>query len=136
MAFFTNTNISADLVAGIDKTYADVVLRKHILLGLCEHIKGGGASISVPVRTGYTVGEATSMSNAVTAASSTARSAFSVIPYKLYKSSDVDIAQAMWSDDPNLAAVDILLDEAKATMQGIGDSVERALMGSGYGALG
>ncbi len=136
MAFFTNANISADLVSGIDKSYADVVLRKHAILGLSEHIKGGGASVTVPVRTGYTVSEGTAMSSTTSSSGSTARSAFIVTPSVLYRTAQVNIAQAMWSEDPNLAAVDILMDEAKATMQGIGDSVERALFGTGYGNIG
>jgi hypothetical protein len=132
---FSNANISADLVTAIDKSYPDLVLRKHFLLGISEHVKGGGASVTLPVSTAYTTSEGTGMASTVTTSSSTARKAFVITPYTLYRTSQVNIADAMWSADPDHAAVDIMLDEAKKTMQGIGDSVERAIFGSGYGAI-
>lgn len=136
---FSNANISADLVTALDNSYPDLVLRKHVLLGLSEHKKGGGGSVTLPVSTGYTTSEATTMGPTVSTSSSTPRKAFTITPFTLYRTSQVNIADAQWSEGDaakDHAAVDIMMDEAKKTSQGIGDSAERAIFGSGYGTLG
>lgn len=136
MAFF-GSNISADLSPALEKAYPDIVLRDHPLLGLCAEDNGGGELVNIPVRTGYTVGIGTTMSSAVAANGQTQRNRFQVTPINpVYLSSDVNIAQAEWSRDSEHAAVDIIMDESRATMEGMADVIERILAaGDGYGTI-
>lgn len=136
MGFF-GSNISADLSPALEKAYPDIVLRDHPLLGLCAEDNGGGELVNVPVRTGYTAGIGTTMSAAVATNGQTQRNRFQVTPTNaVYLSSDVNIAQAEWSRDSEHAAVDIIMDESRATMEGMADVVERLLLGDGYGTQG
>lgn len=137
MAFF-GANIAADVVPSLEKAYPDIVLRDHPCLGLCEEDKGGGSLVAIPVRSGYTVGIGTTMTGAVASNGQTQRKQFQVTPTNpVYLSSDVNLAQAAWSLDPQHAAVDIVTDEARATMEGMSDVVERLIIsGDGYGTIG
>lgn len=135
MAFFTNTNISVELNEWLDKSYADVVMKNHPTYGLATHKEEYGVAVRVPVKSGYSQGEATQMSDAVALNQTTLREAFVVTPNKKYRTEDVDMAQAAYSEDPEHAAVDALIDGMETCLRASAEAAERDLWGDGYGTM-
>lgn len=135
MAFFTNPNISNELTEWLDKSYPDVVMRNHPTLGLATHKEEYGVAVRVPVKSGYSQGEATVMSDAVALTGQTQREAFVFTPNKKYRIEDVDMAQAAYSEDPEHAAVDALIDGMETCLRASSEAAERDLWGDGYGTL-
>lgn len=137
MSSFNNQNIANDVRNWLDASYPDLVMRNHPTYALASHSQAYGGQIDLPWAVGYTAAEATSMNTAVGIANAqTQRRKPKIDWFKRYFIEDVDLAEAAYSQDKDVAATDVLIDAVKKTMIIASEAAEKFLWGTGYGDQG